>query len=1171
MTKKTLATVCGLITALGNLSLSAVQIDTSLFSKSLRITVPDTSMAAGVSLSDIPVLVRLSHETRGFSYDGFLAGGADLAFADSSGNMLPYEIDTWNTNGESLVWVKLPVLERGASFAAYWGAASATANTPADVWSGYAGVWHCNEANGALADSTGNGNSATPVGHESYVAKMVSSTDAAIGTARTAQPSSTYFDGWAYKSSHFVTNAPSLRINSQLVFSGWFKAKEVVGTLRCASSKTDYTSSDGWEIEFPDDIRHILVRGGGQGAADIPNPINAEGRYIYYVVAFDGTTASCYTNGHLSASGTVRQVTASDAGLGIGNNAACSERGWCGLFDEVRYRAGTISAAMVEAEYRMVAEKDFLQYGEETSNKIDPALFAKAVMFTINQNYADASIADVPVLVRLSTAISGFSYSDFQAADDSDLCFADENGVILPHDVDEWNTSGESLVWVKLPSGAAGTKITAYYGSATWRNASGTAVWSDYTGVWHMNEASGNAIDATGNGGTGVPTGALAAGMVGVNDGAVGIARKNCPEKQYGAAGSCLSITGSENWGLGDTFTASGFFRITSENCYPVRWFRLFSTKYPSVGGGWGQETDGEVAGQIYVYGGGDASLVDISPSFFGNWVHLAFVYSGRSCGVYANGTLLSTAVIDAARDNGKPLSLGSNSDCSEWCLYGDYDEVRIQNAAPGAAEIAFTYNAMAQTDFFTASAVETVASATVSVTKLSDAAEENLVSGVFRVSRPSAAAYAAFADYSLSGTAVEGLDYSTPRTGIVAIPAGSAYADFAISPLHNAASSDSKTVTITLDGGATATMTIANLAPPTKRDFRRSIDFTVSAPFLGVETLADFPVLVRLSTAISGFSYEDFKKAGGGDMLFVDRATGNAIPHAVDEWNTNGESLVWVMVPQLSDGKAFRMYFASGCDLGGAVKGAPWKGYTGVWHFNEGTWEKPAYDATGHGLDAVVNATLYPDHSGDYAPGGAVGKARWNQDYSQDDGGKNWYEVGYCDALDLGREFVFSGWFKLNAHERWPRIISRKDDAAPTFGWEVEVDSATAIAAWKGNNALSATVPDLSSGWTHLAFAYGRDAGEGKTATLEIYANGEKVESGDGGAARYYGRPLAFGCSPAGSSFPFNGAFDEFRYRGGTVSANWVKAEYATVKNAAFLSADSVQSLAPATMIYVQ
>ena len=1157
-----LFTACALAACL----LQSAPLDVSGFSKSLTITVPAASVAQDVSLTNFPVLVRLSTAINGFRYSDFQqANGADLAFADSDGNALPYEIDEWNTSGESLVWVKLPVFARGTTFTAYYGSATVQANTAADVWSSYSAVWHCKEASGALSDSTGNGNSATPTGDAGYTANMVATDNGAVGTSRRAQDSATYFSGT--KASHFVAESASFPSGSQFIFSGWFKALDVVACPRFVSTKNSYVDELGWEVEATDDARNLNVRGAGSLSVSVPCPDFSRGGYIHLVCAFDGATATCYTNGFLAASGNINAPSSSDLGLAIGNNANLTEAGWVGWFDEVRYRAGTVSAAEAEAEYRMVVEPNFLEYAKPA--KVDPALFTKALAFTLNSGYANATVADTPVLVRLSTEIPGFSYSDFHDSNGKDLCFADASGVILPHEVDEWSVTGESLVWVRFPSGRAGTKIVAYYGSETYRHTNSTAVWEGYAGVWHMGEASGTANDATGYGHSGTPSGPRAEYNVGISDGAVGMARKNGGDATF-AGQAYLSIANSDSWALGDTFTASGFFRVTGDS----GWYRFFSNKAAGMTDGWGQECHSDNARIIDVYGSaGERVSYTIPTAIVGNWVHLSFVYSGTTCSMYANGEFVGSGTIIPALDNGLTVSIGGVSDGNEWCLYGDYDEVRIRRTALSASEIAFDYNAMKQHDFLVAESAGAIDTTSAAIDKISDASENGLAHGIFRVFRGagSPADSTCLVDYVLSGTAVAGADYEGASSGTVVLSPGINSMDFAIAPLHNAASSEDKTVTMTLSGGAFATMVIENLSPPNRKDFRRRIDFTVSAPFLGNETLTNFPVLVRLSTAIEGFSYADFKREKGADITFFDSDMQTPIPHAVDEWNTSGESLVWVMVPELSGGKTFSMFYGSTADLAGASC-VPWEGYVGVWHMNEAVASLPAHDATGNGLDAVPMASdgnVSP--SGDYAQGGVVGRARWNQNDSTGNIGQHWYCVADTPILNVGREFIFSGWFKAAAVEYWPRIVSRKDPWNGDYGWEVELDSTTMLyARASANSTIGAETPDITLGWVHLAFAFTRDPVE-RVAVISVYVNGEPKASNKVSLLRNFDRGLAFGNNPVGGQNSHIGAFDELRYRGGMTSDNWIKAEYETVMNASFVSASEVITVVPGLTIIVR
>ena len=112
------------------------------------------------TLTDFPALIKLPDCAAGFSYADAAADGADIYFTDSDGNVIPHDVDTWNASGASYVWVKVPALTAAATVTMHWGE-TLPANVPAasDTWTGYVGVWHMNEADGATAtpepDATG--------------------------------------------------------------------------------------------------------------------------------------------------------------------------------------------------------------------------------------------------------------------------------------------------------------------------------------------------------------------------------------------------------------------------------------------------------------------------------------------------------------------------------------------------------------------------------------------------------------------------------------------------------------------------------------------------------------------------------------------------------------------------------------------------------------------------------------------------------------------------------------------------------------------------------------------------------------------------------------------------------------------------------------------------------
>ena len=87
----------------------------------------------------------------------------------------------------------------------------------------------------------------------------------------------------------------------------------------------------------------------------------------------------------------------------------------------------------------------------------------------------------------------------------------------------------------------------------------------------------------------------------------------------------------------------------------------------------------------VYVYGANGATPTVNIPGLVGGWVHLAFVYGGTACKVYADGRLVDTLNISPASENGLPLAIGCTPSGDEWCIVGDYDEARLCPGNPSA------------------------------------------------------------------------------------------------------------------------------------------------------------------------------------------------------------------------------------------------------------------------------------------------------------------------------------------------------------------------------------------------------------------------------------------------------------------------------------------------------
>ena len=105
--------------------------------------------APSTALANFPVLVRLAENApTGFHYADCPTASC-IWFTDENDDAFPCDVDTWDDEGESLVWVSVPSLSSSAKITMHWDASGAPAGQPASsqVWSlaNYVGVWHMNE------------------------------------------------------------------------------------------------------------------------------------------------------------------------------------------------------------------------------------------------------------------------------------------------------------------------------------------------------------------------------------------------------------------------------------------------------------------------------------------------------------------------------------------------------------------------------------------------------------------------------------------------------------------------------------------------------------------------------------------------------------------------------------------------------------------------------------------------------------------------------------------------------------------------------------------------------------------------------------------------------------------------------------------------------------------
>ena len=367
-------------------------------------------------------------------------------------------------------------------------------------------------------------------------------------------------------------------------------------------------------------------------------------------------------------------------------------------------------------------------FGAAFGDIVSPArlgAFRFKVSITVAKTVADTE-AGVPVPLRLSENNPvGFSYAD---CDPTQMRFGDEKYAPIPFEVDTWNPQGESLVWVKVPL-AEGTKINLVYnGTATVAN-DPSAVWGDYTGVWHF-ETLDESVKVTNAQGT-YPNSTAAEGIDG------NVSTYSVPGEP-GRFGNCFRVNDStgykegnfNNGGVwvndagtaspvdgGENFTISGWFKHGDFLYFYDHFF------YKRAASGNGGTPNNAFAIEINSSGGntanplprgssGTGSAVTLSNNLLDTWGYITFAYEGTTCHVYENGVLRGDVTITKCIDNDSPLVFGDNSTVTagngDAAWNGWIDEVRFAKGTKSAAFIAAEYAAMTTDGLLEYGAVET-------------------------------------------------------------------------------------------------------------------------------------------------------------------------------------------------------------------------------------------------------------------------------------------------------------------------------------------------------------------------------------------------------------------------------------------------------------------------------
>ncbi len=320
-----------------------------------KITINNTASAE--SLVNFPLRVSLNSTNVDYAKTQNL--GQDVRFVDADGvTLLAHEIEKWDENGTSDLWVKVPQIDANSNADYIWmyynNSNAADGQNKANVWSnGYAAVYHMAETSGTtVIDSTSNANNGTASGF------TLSTNAGRIGNAQN-------FDGGTSGNDKItIPNSSSLQdlTEANFTYTAWANPDTnpnssglndyfVVGK-RGQHTGLRFASGSNWFSTV------YNTSGTAYGASASPYT-SGTWRHVAETVDTATKRENLYVDGALrngnTYTGTLRDYGTQASSIGQADiNGACSaDYAWCfdGKIDEVRMARVARSADWIEAEY----------------------------------------------------------------------------------------------------------------------------------------------------------------------------------------------------------------------------------------------------------------------------------------------------------------------------------------------------------------------------------------------------------------------------------------------------------------------------------------------------------------------------------------------------------------------------------------------------------------------------------------------------------------------------------------------------------------------------------------------------------------------------------------------------------------------------------------------------
>ena len=318
--------------------------------------------------------------------------------------------------------------------------------------------------------------------------------------------------------------------------------------------------------------------------------------------------------------------------------------------------------------------------------------YEKRIPITIDNTDQATTHTNIQVLVKLSSSV--VNYADIQSAG-QDIRFTLSNQTTtLNYDIERWNASGESLVWVRIPSVAASSTMVIYMyykNSSASDGQAATTVWSGFSGVWNMKKSGSNYIDSTGSGKTGVPQGTIA-DVTGPNANAIST-----------NGSSALDVSYNLSQVLGYTSTLSFWMKSTQAGS-DTSWMAPGITGVEESGGGndifYGWIS---ASGSIRISSGNGGFAASNFVVNDGSWRHVTMSRDQATGAVkfYINGVLNGSGTSETGAKTTAFSAFGVIGDTGGTPTYfnGSMDSIRMTNSVMTDQRVKAEYKFQMQTN----------------------------------------------------------------------------------------------------------------------------------------------------------------------------------------------------------------------------------------------------------------------------------------------------------------------------------------------------------------------------------------------------------------------------------------------------------------------------------------